>query len=320
MRTKKEHLSIATVTMNPAIDKSSSVDRVVAEWKLRCDLPSYEPGGGGINVSRAIRNLGGNSLAWYIAGGFSGKLLRELLDREGLEHQGIPIQGMTRESLSVLEKSTGLQYRFNMPGPKLAKKEWETCLKEITHLLDRVEYLVASGTLPPGVPNDFYGLLAQRAKRKKVRMILDTSGEALRLALQEGVFLIKPNLREFAELTGQERSDELEEENRAKELVKQGGCEVVVVSLGAAGVLAASAAGTERIPAPVVPIKSKVGAGDSTVAGMVLALARGWSWPKALRFGVAAGAAAVMTPGSELCRREDTERLYKQIMERTSLI
>ncbi|MFH0789724.1 MAG: 1-phosphofructokinase family hexose kinase [Pseudomonadota bacterium] len=311
-------MKIITLTMNPAVDKSSSVDHVVAEWKLRCDPPVYDPGGGGINVSLAIRKLGGDSLTLYAAGGLSGGMLRDLLDKEGLNHQQITISGITRESLSVLEKSTGLQYRFNMPGPMILEREWRDCLSKVSLLIPECEYLVASGGLPPGVPPDFYARLAKATRKEGVRMILDTSGIALRLALEEGVFLIKPNLREFAELTGLERTDEVEEEQRAKELVTGGKSQMVVISLGSAGVLAASAEGTERVPAPVVPIKSKVGAGDSTVAGMVLALSRGWSWPEALRFGVAAGAAAVMTPGTGLCRREDTERLYKQIRGRKS--
>jgi 6-phosphofructokinase 2 len=307
-------MKIATLTMNPAIDKSSAVTQVVAEWKLRCDPPEYEPGGGGINVSRAIRKLGGNSVAFYPAGGLAGRMLSDLLDREGLQHEAMSIAGVTRENFTVLEKSTGQQYRFGMPGPTLQEVEWRRCLEEISRLLPQADYLVASGRLPPGVPPDFYGLLAKLAKKQKIRLIVDTSGEALRLAVEEGVFLIKPNLPEFAELTGRERVDERQEEYLAQELVSTNKCEAVVVSLGAAGVLVASAEGVERVRAPLVPIKSKVGAGDSTVAGIVLALARGQSWREAVRFGVAAGAAAVMTPGTELCCREDVERLYEQLM------
>jgi 6-phosphofructokinase 2 len=309
-------MGIATLTMNPAIDKSSAVEQVVAEWKLRCDPPGYEPGGGGLNVSRAIHKLGGDSLAAYTAGGLSGKMLANLLDGEGLKHQTIAIDGLTRESLTILEKSTGQQYRFGMPGPTLQEAEWQRCLEAISELLPQVDYLVASGSLPPGAPLDFYGRIARLAKEHRTRLIVDTSGEALRLAVAEGVFLIKPNLREFAELTGQELQDELQKERLAQELVANQKSEVVVVSLGAAGVLVATAEGAERVRAPLVPIKSKVGAGDSTVAGMVFALSRGQSWREAVRFGVAAGAAAVMTPGTELCRREDTERLYEQIMQR----
>jgi len=308
-------MKIATLTMNPAIDKSSAVTQVVAEWKLRCEPPTYEPGGGGINVSRAIRKLGGDSVAFYPAGGLAGRMLRDLLDREGLQHRALSIAGVTRENFTVLEKSTGQQYRFGMPGPTLQEAEWRRCLEEVSGLLPQIDYLVASGRLPPGVPPNFYGQLARLAKEHNTRLIVDTSGEALRLAVEEGVFLIKPNLGEFAELTGRERVDEQEEEHLARELVSSDKSEAVVVSLGAAGVLVASAEGTERVRAPLVPIKSKVGAGDSTVAGIVLALSRGQSWREAVRFGVAAGAAAVMTPGTELCRREDAERLYEQLMQ-----
>ncbi len=309
-------MKILTLTMNPAIDKSSAVAQVVAEWKLRCEPPNYEPGGGGINVSRAIRKLDGDSLALYAAGGLSGEMLANLLSEEGLKHQAIPIAGLTRESLTILEKSTGQQYRFGMPGPTLQEAEWQKCLETITEFLPRVAYLVASGSLPPGAPADFYGRLARLAKEQDTRLIVDTSGEALRLAVEEGVFLIKPNLREFAELTGQEMVDEIQEERLAQELASSRKSEVVVVSLGAAGVLVATAEGAERVRAPLVPIKSKVGAGDSTVAGMVLALSRGLPRREAIRFGVAAGAAAVMTPGTELCRKEDVERLYGQLMQR----
>jgi 6-phosphofructokinase 2 len=309
-------MKIATLTMNPAIDKSSAVAQVVAEWKLRCDPPEYEPGGGGVNVSRAIQKMGGDSVAFYPAGGLAGRMLSDLLDREGLHHQAMSIAGVTRENFIVLEKSTGQQYRFGMPGPTLKEVEWRRCLEEMSRLLPHIDYLVASGRLPPGVPVDFYGQLAKLARKHSTRLIVDTSGEALRLAVEEGVFLIKPNLPEFAELTGQERVDEMQEERLARELVSTHKSEVVVVSLGAAGVLAASAEGAERVRAPLVPIRSKVGAGDSTVAGIVFALVQGKSWREAVRFGVAAGAAAVMTPGTELCRREDVERLYERLMQK----
>jgi 6-phosphofructokinase 2 len=309
-------MKIVTLTMNPAIDKSSSVAQVVAEWKLRCDPPAYEPGGGGINVSRAIRKLGGESVAFFLAGGLAGRMLSDLLAREGLPHQAISITGVTRENFTVQEKSTGRQYRFGMPGPTLQEAEWRRCLAEISNIISQIDYLVASGRLPPGVPPNFYGQLARLAKEHNTRLIVDTSGEALRLAVEEGVFLIKPNLGEFAELAGQERVNELQAAHLAQELVLTNKSEAVVVSLGAAGALVASAKGPERVQAPLVPQKSKVGAGDSTVAGIVLALSRGKSWREAVCYGVAAGAAAVMTPGTELCRREDVERLYELLMQR----
>ncbi|MBI5015366.1 MAG: 1-phosphofructokinase family hexose kinase [Deltaproteobacteria bacterium] len=304
---------VLTLTMNPALDKSSSVERVVADRKLYCKPPRFEPGGGGVNVSRALRKLGGESVSLFPCGGPTGRQLLELLEQEGPTCLPIPIEGRTRESLAVHDETTGQLYRFGMPGPRLREEEWRRCLEGLAALEPKPAYLVASGSLPPGVPADFYAQVARIGNRVGARVVVDTSGEALRLALQEGVYLIKPNIRELRELTGRELLDETDQEELALELVRTGRSTAVALSLGAAGVLLATSEGCERVRTPVVPIKSKVGAGDSMVAGMVLSLARGMSVREAVRFGVAAGAAAVMTPGSELCRREDAERLYRQL-------
>ena len=309
--------SIVTITMNPAIDKSSTVDHVVAEHKLYCAAPRFEPGGGGINVSRAVRKLGGESLALYPCGGPTGETLQLLLGQEGLRHHPVPIKGWSRENLIILEASTGQQYRFGMPGPELGAEEWQRCLDQIFAGESKPQYVVASGSLPPGVPQDFYARVARLGKQHGARVVVDTSGEALRLALREGVFLVKPNIREFREMLGSGGEDESKIRALAKKMVLDGQCEVVVISLGAAGVLMVSDSGLERLQPPAVPIISKVGAGDSMVAGMVLSLARGNSLRAAVRFGVAAGTAAVMTPGTELCRREDAERLYRQMPPET---
>lgn len=306
--------TIVTITMNPAIDKSATVDHVVAERKLYCSEPLFEPGGGGINVSRAVRKLGGESLALYPSGGHSGQTLRLLLDQEGLAHRPVEVAGWTRENLIVLESATGQQYRFGMPGPDLSAKEWQACLEQIFAGGAKPDYIVASGSLPPGVPPDFYARVARLGKQHGSRVVVDASGEPMRLALREGVFLIKPNIREFREMIGEGGEDEARVLALAKKIVLDGESEVVVISLGAAGVLVVSDSGVERLHPPTVPIISKVGAGDSMVAGMVLSLARGNGLRDAVRFGVAAGTAAVMTPGTELCRREDAERLYRQML------
>ncbi len=304
---------IITVALNPAIDKSASVAHVVAEHKLYCTPPRFEPGGGGVNVSRAIKKLGGNSQLFYPAGGLTGKRLQELLDEEGLNHRPFPIEGMIRESLVILEESTGRQYRFGMPGPKLRKKEWEQFLQELSAMEPPPDYVVASGSLPRGVPPDFYAQIARVGKKKGTKTIVDVSGKALKEALEEGVFLIKPNVREFRELVGEEiKESQIKAE--AQKMVDSGRCEVLVISLGAAGALAVSKDFAERIVPPTVPIISKVGAGDSMVAGIVFGLARGKPLRESILFGVAAGTAAVMTPGTELCRREDAERLYEGML------
>lgn len=305
--------TVITLTMNPALDKSSGVERVIAERKLHCTQPRFEPGGGGINVSRAMRKLGGESTMIFPYGGVTGDSLLKLLGQDRLTCLPIPVDGMTRENLMVLEETTGRQYRFGMPGSLLRDEEWQRCLNALAEGKEKPAYIVASGSLPPGVPDDFYARVAKIGKGLGARVVIDTSGEPLRHALQEGVYLIKPNIRELGELIGRERIDDITPEKFALELVRTGRTTVVALSLGAGGVLLASAEGCERLRTPVVPILSKVGAGDSMVAGMILSLVRGFSLADAARFGVAAGAAAVMTPGSELCRREDAERLYEQL-------
>jgi 6-phosphofructokinase 2 len=240
-------------------------------------------------------------------------LFSDLLSQEGLDHHVIDIGGCTRENLIVLEESTGRQFRFGMPGPALQDEEWKRCLTELSGIDPRPDYIVASGSLPPGVPEDFYARVARLAKESGSRMIVDASGTALAQALQEGVYLVKPNLREVNEFAGRKADSETDPADLARRIVSSGKSEVVVISTGAAGAMLVTGDGCEHLRAPAVPIKSKVGAGDSMVAGIVLSLARGRPLLEAVRFGVAAGAAAVMTPGTELCRRKDTESLYKRM-------
>jgi 6-phosphofructokinase 2 len=303
-----------TLTLNPAIDKSSSVEQVIAERKLYCTLPRFEPGGGGVNVCRAIKKLGGESLLFYPAGGLTGGRLQELLSDEDLVHRSFPIEGVLRESFVVLEESTGQQYRFGMPGPELQKKEWGQFLQELSSLEPPPDFLVASGSLPPGVPDDFYARVARIGKSRGAKTIIDASGRALEQAIREGVYLIKPNVREFRELVGEEIAEESQIKREAQKMIKKGRCEVLVISLGAAGALLVSKEIVEHILPPTVPIVSKVGAGDSMVAGITLGLAQGRSLRESVLFGVAAGTAAVMTPGTELCRRKDAERLFENMV------
>ena len=306
---------IVTLTLNPAIDKNTSIDRVVPEDKLRCESPTREPGGGGLNVSRVVQRLGGESSAFYTAGGPTGSMLEGLLDEEDLDHTPLPTDDWTRENLIVSETSTDRQYRFGMPGPTLTADELEACLDALRTLDPAPDYLVASGSLPPGVPDDTYARVAEAAHTLNARAILDTSGTALRKARTAGWYLLKPNLRELEHLAGRALETEPEQRDAAREFIDRGWCQVVVLSLGAAGALLITADRTKHVRSPTVPIKSRVGAGDSMVAGLTLALARKLELIDAVRFGVAAGAAAVMTPGTELCRRPDTERLFEQMRE-----
>jgi 6-phosphofructokinase 2 len=243
-------------------------------------------------------------------------LLQSLLEQEEIEHLPIPIEGGTRENLTVSEESTEQQFRFGMPGPYLTDEEWTKCLNRLSNLDFKPDYLVASGSLPPGVPESFFSRVASVAKELGARMVLDTSAEALRPALYENLFLIKPNLREIRELVGYEIEHESEQEELARKIIDSGQSKVVVISRGAGGALLVWEEGCEYFPAPTVPIKSKIGAGDSMVAGIVLSLSRGENLIEAVRFGVAAGAAAVKTSGTELCRRQDAEQLYSTMVTR----
>lgn len=302
---------IVTLTMNPSLDISTRIQTVAPEIKLRCARPSFDPGGGGINVSRAIKFLGGESTAIYTAGGHTGVMLTQLLNEEGILNHPVLIDGMTREGFAVYEETSTLQYRFNMPGPELNADEWIACLEAIFEL--EPQYIVASGSLPPGVPIEFYGEITRYAKDYGIRVIVDTAGEALNKSFGKGVYLMKPNLNELELFSGQQIEGEDHIREVARLLISEGLSEVMVVSMGAAGAALITETEYAHMRAPLVKVNSKVGAGDSMVGGIVMALAQGRTMIDAVRFGIAAGTAAVMTPGTDLCRESDALRLYEQI-------
>jgi 6-phosphofructokinase 2 len=306
--------SILTLTMNPALDVSTRVPYVLPDRKLRCDEAKYEPGGGGINVARAIHRLGGEALAWFPIGGPAGEQLDRLLEEEGVVRRTLGVAGSTRENLNVLETVSGRQFRFCMPGHGLTPEEWNFFLEGFRALEPAPDFLVASGSLPPGVPEDFFARLAVLARERGTRFVLDTSGPALACAVEAGVYLLKPSLREFHALMGAQDGEESDLGRLAAEAVGKGWCEALVISLGARGAMLVTKTDKERLAAPTVQVQSGVGAGDSMVAGIVLWLAQGRTLREAVRFGVATGAAAVMNPGTALCRREDAERLLAQVM------
>lgn len=302
--------SIVTLTLSPALDSATSTPRLYPDAKLRCSKPSYAPGGGGINVARAIHKLGGHALALFPAGGPSGRHLVDLLGAEGVPCQALPIAEWTRECLNVVEQASAQQYRFVMPGASLSAAEQEQLLAALA-ALPALDYLVISGSLPAGLAADFLPRLLHCAARRAARCILDSSGEALRQALDVGgVFLIKPNLHELGVLAGVEIGEPEQLAGIARGLVATGKCAALLVSLGPQGALLVTGELSERIPAPTVKKLSTVGAGDSLVGALTLKLAAGAAWPEAARYGVAAGSAALMSEGSELCNRADTERLF----------
>jgi 6-phosphofructokinase 2 len=302
---------ILTLTLNPAIDASCQAEVVRPIHKTRTSDERYDPGGGGINVARVIRELGGEALAVYFAGGLTGQAFNHMIDAIGLAHRAVPIAGMTRVSHTVYERSSGQEYRFVPEGPALAEAEWQAGLAALEG--QDADYLVASGSLPKGVPADFYARIARSARERGIRFVLDTPGEALRQALEVGVHLIKPNLSELERLLGRALPEPAAQEAVARGLVGDGCAEIVTVSLGADGALLATNDGCLRLAAPAIEPKSAVGAGDSFVAAMTFGLAEGRAPKDAFTLAVATGTATVLTMGTELCRRPDVLRIERQI-------
>ncbi|MFP9113761.1 1-phosphofructokinase family hexose kinase [Flavobacterium sp. RHBU_3] len=302
--------SILTITLNPTVDKSTSVENIKPEKKLRCETPKYEPGGGGINVSRGLVRLGINSTALFTSGGRTGKLLEELLTKENVPTLPVSVQAETRENFIVVDTSHNEQYRFGMPGEDITEAEADTIFKTITSLSPTPDITVISGSLPPGIDASYIGKLVKILKEKGSLIVADTSGDALAEVLKEGVYLLKPNLGELGAFTGKEELDNDSADEAAKQLVDEGKAEIVVVSLGPQGAYLVSKDECIHVPAPSVKKLSTVGAGDSMVAGMVSVLARGGSLTEMARMGVACGSAATMAQGTGLFSKENAEKLY----------
>lgn len=305
--------AIVTVTFSPCIDKSTTVTRLVPDVKLKCAAPVLEPGGGGINVARAIKKLGGDALAIYPAGGYTGKFFTALLQGEAISTMVIETSNETRENIIVLEESTNRQYRLGMPGTMLTANEWPEILAKLESIKD-VEFIVASGSLPPGVPNDIFARIAAIAKKNNAKLVADTSGKALQQAVDGGAFLIKPNLGELSLLAGKEYLQKEEVADAARLLLKDNECQAVVVSMGGEGALLVTGDYATRFVPPPVERKSTVGAGDSMVAGIVFALSKGKNLADSVKYGVACGTAATMNSGTELCHKKDAETIAGKLL------
>ena len=306
---------IVTLTVNPALDLSTSTETLMAEHKMRCGPSRVHPGGGGVNVSRVIERLGGHSTAIYAVGGATGQAYRQLLEDEGLMGRAIPIAGSTRENITIDETSTGKQFRFVLQGPELADAEWTQCLRATETAMSGGGYVVASGSIAPGVPDDIYARVARRARELGVRCVVDASGPALAAAVDEGVFLVKPSGRELGELVGSPALTIDEKIEAARELVVRGRVEVVALTLGGDGAVLVTSDSVTRLASPPITVRSTVGAGDSFLAALVLRLAQGHDLAAAFRAGVAAGAATATTEATELCHRDDVERLERELAD-----
>ena len=305
--------SIVTLTLNPALDLSTATERVFPTEKLRCGPPRYDPGGGGINVARVVQRLGGRVTAVYAAGGPVGEMLRSSLDAIELDQRVVRIEGLSRENFTIDETTTGYQYRFVLPGPDLLPGEVDQCLAELAEVRPTPAYLVVSGGFPPNVDAASIGeKISALAEGIGARLILDTS-QAMRHAPRHGVFLMKPNVEELSAMADHPCETRNQQIAAARSIVRQRRATGLVVSLGAEGALLVTGQGVKHFPAAKVEIHSAVGAGDSMIGGIVFALASGWSLSEAVRYGVAAGTATLMTSGTELCHKRDVERLFEAV-------
>lgn len=312
-RPRVDPAPIVTLTINPAVDLTTSTNMVYATHKIRCGPARYDPGGGGINVARVASVLGVPASAVFPAGGQTGELLISLLTTAGIPIHPVKIAESTRECVTVNELNTGEQYRFVLQGPRLAFAEQAECLEQLRRAAaSGVQFVVASGSLPPGVPKDFYQHVADICHQLSVRLILDTSGGGL-AHISTGVFLLKASLRELSERAGRELITETDQLAAAHELIDAGLTRAVVVSLGPVGALLATSEGSQRFSAIRVHSGSGVGAGDAMVAAITVGLSRGWPLDQAVRLGIAAGAAMLLTPGTATCTRCDVERFFGRV-------
>ncbi|MBS0408801.1 MAG: 1-phosphofructokinase family hexose kinase [Proteobacteria bacterium] len=304
---------IVTLTLNPSVDVTFAVDHVRPGRKLRGHDLRHDPGGGGVNVARVLRRLGYPVLAVAPVGGPSGERLKALLRAEKAPVEAVPVHGETREDFTAIDDATGEEYRFVLPSARMKACEWAEVLNAATAAAEPGGILVASGSLPLGAPMGLYATLAATARSKGLRLALDASGPALKAALAEGVWLVKPNLDELRDLTGLALDDDASRIAACRALVLQGAAEWVALSMGSAGALLVSRGQAWRAAAPMITAVSTVGAGDSFLAGVVGALSEGGAPPEALRQGVAAGAASLLAPGTQLCRAADVEKLSRRI-------
>ena len=302
---------IVTLTINPAVDMACGAASVQPGHKIRTFDERLDPGGGGINVARVIHALGGDALALIMTGDVTGRLVEELLSDANIPWQAIPIRGRTRISLNVHDQQSGLEYRFVPKGPHVEPHEMLGVLDVLRGIA--AKWVVASGSLPRGVPSDFYAEVAAIARQRGQKFALDTSGAALSAAVGHGLELLKLSLSELEFMIGRKAPDVATQEQEVAALIRAGAARRIAVSLGREGAILGSGDSVLRLPAPAVQARSSVGAGDAFLAGLVLGLARGLSDREALALGVAAGSAAVVTYGTAQVQAANVDVLYREL-------
>lgn len=299
---------IATVTFNPTLDKSVTVDGLVVDEANRWTSFRRDPGGKGINVSRVVHELGGETIAYGFIGGIDGEILKQLLQQQGVPFDFTPIKGEIRSNFIITDLQTYRQTRIDAPGPLISKEELDGLVNKIKNITPKPDFLVLAGSVPPGVPDDIYRQLIEDAKKRGIKTVLDSDDAWIREGIKAKPNIIKPNVHEAAELLGVKLKNEGTIIKAVRSLLAQG-IEIVAISRGKDPLIISDGKKMLKLTPPQVEVSSTVGAGDSAIAGLVMRLSQGASFEDAARLAVAAGTATALTPGVELCHREDVERL-----------
>lgn len=290
---------ILTVTLNPTLDVSTSVDRLVNHVKLRCSPEQEQVGGGGINVAHVVHSLGGRCQAMLPTGGTRGEEIAQRLHASGLPVVAAPIAQQNRECFNVFETGTGHEYRFVLPGPTLSQQEQQACIESILQSLPN-RFLVLSGSLPPGVPDGFYAQIVEsvRDRAPAIKVVVDASGAALQHALDAGVYLIKPSREEFEALTQTSQTSPAQTVSLCQSLIASGRVHVVALTLGDRGSVIVTAQQAWQVKPLAVEVTSTVGAGDSFVGGLIWSLTHSDDWVRAAGVATACAGAALQTQGA----------------------
>ncbi len=303
---------IATVTLNPSLDRTVTVEELIVDEANRLTSLRRDPGGKGINVSRVIHELGGETVSYGFIGGIDGETLKHLLQQQGVPFDFTQIKGEIRSNFIITDLTTCHQTRIDAPGPHIMRHELQKLVQKVKHISPKPDFLVFAGSVPPAVPAEIYRQLIETAKNNGIKTVLDSDNKWLKEGIKAKPNVIKPNVHEAEELLDQHLRSETAIVKALKLLVDSG-IEVAVISRGKEGLIAANGEKVVKAIPPQVEVRSTVGAGDSTIAGLVLKLNEGLGIDEACLWAVAAGTAATLTPGTELCRREDVERLLSKV-------
>ncbi len=307
-----QQAGILTVTLNPAVDLSTSVEQVIAGPKLRCAQPRFDPGGGGVNVARAIRRLGGEAIALVAVAGTTGERLLSLLAAENLPALPVAVSGETRQNVAITDESTGAQYRFGLPGDILTTQDAELLLSTITAHLPPEGWVVLSGSLALGLPVDFPARIGAAMDGSGARLIVDTSKAALDQIITHPtvpLFLLRIDEAEAAKAAGHSIGNIAHCVDFATDLLACGVAKIIVIGLGAQGSVLVAQDHRLFCHAPAVTVRSKIGAGDAFVGAMTLAMACGDPLARALQLAAAAASATVETEGTALFQARRTHAL-----------